>query len=1076
MQKGTNWRFASVFSFASFSFASVFSTRPAGGTGPWARRLVRRSGVLLLLLFVGIGLWASPALAQHEVTGEVTSAEDGTTLPGVNIVVKGTQIGTTTNSDGSYTIEAPSPTDSLTFSFVGYNRRTVGIDNRSEITVQLQPAVTAMEEVVVNVGYEEQTIETTTGSVSQISGEDLNSIPTTNLSQSLQGTLPGVVGVTSSGRPGFNSSSLRIRGTGTLNNNSPLVVIDGIPGRRGGLAQLEPANIESVSVLKDASAAIYGSRAANGVILVETKGGQAGETQFSVSVEQRYAQPTIVPDMADAPTYMQMLNEVDMYAKNPPRFSDEDINNHRGDLSESWQYHNTDWYEVALKDFTQETSFDVSASGGGEALQYRVAFNGLTEDGILVNSGMSYDQLGVRSNVTGDLTDNFSLSLNLHGRLEGRETPAWTRGLGSAWEMLQRGKPIDPAFWPNGQPGPAQEQGVNPVVASETGYDDRDRYYLQSNLTLNFDVPGVEGWTAEGTVSYDHEFLDRRRWQEPWTLYSCAAPCTNENHELSAVQTGVPDPRLNEWDESNRDILLRATSTYERDIGNHSGSLLLGTEYQEADDHSIWTFRRFFPTDQIQQLFAGGTSQQDLWGSGSHSARLNFFGRANYNYEETYLLELIARYDGSYIFPEGDRFGFFPSVSVGWRLAQEDWFNNFTGDIFSRMKVRASYGQVGNDQVPDYQFLQTFGFNGNFAYGDGLGTRITPTRVPNPDITWEVATKFDVGLEGGVLNDRLSFELTYFRQSRDDILWEREAAIPQTAGFSLPEENIARVDSWGLEGQLSYSQQVADNVSVRGGVNLSYNNDEVEYFAEPDGVPEWQQQEGAPWDTGLYYVDQGIWSTQDEIDQAEANCPNGNLCHWPGARPGDVRFKDLNGDGQINGQDRKRIRENDRPDVIGSFNLGATIGQFNARVLFQGATQVRQYIFTGAAGNFGNYFQEFAEDRWRPKSPDQPMTPANPDASGPRAYNRVEPYWASNSNTYFLRNAEYLRLKSAQIGYTIPSSLTEQYGFSQLQLYVGGRNLLTFTPLKVMDPEIRNGAAQSYPLERAYTMGIQMNF
>ena len=235
MQKATNWRFASVFSFASFSLASVFSTRPAGGAGPWARRLVRRSGVLLLLLFVGIGLWASPALAQHEVTGEVTSAEDGTTLPGVNIVVKGTQIGTTTNSDGSYTIEAPSPTDSLTFSFVGYNRRTVGIDNRSEITVQLQPAVTAMEEVVVNVGYEEQTIETTTGSVSQISGEDLNSIPTTNLSQSLQGTLPGVVGVTSSGRPGFNSSSLRIRGTGTLNNNSPLVVIDGVPGRRGGL-------------------------------------------------------------------------------------------------------------------------------------------------------------------------------------------------------------------------------------------------------------------------------------------------------------------------------------------------------------------------------------------------------------------------------------------------------------------------------------------------------------------------------------------------------------------------------------------------------------------------------------------------------------------------------------------------------------------------------------------------------------------------------------------------------------------------------------------------------------------------
>ena len=1056
MQKGTNWR-----------FASVFSTRPAGGTGPWARRLVRRSGVLLLLLFVGIGLWAAPTLAQHEVTGEGTSAEDGTTLPGVNIVVKGTQTGTTTRSDGTFTLEVPSPTDTLTFSFVGYQRKNVPIEGRSELDVSLQKAVTALEEVVVNVGYQEQTVATTTGSISQVSGEDLDAVPTTNLTQSLQGSVPGLIGVTSSGRPGFDDSDLLIRGASTLNNNSPLVVINGVPGRQGGLARLDPSNIESVSVLKDASAAIYGSRAANGVILVETVGGSAGETRFSVNVERRYAQPTVVPEMADAPTWMNMLNEVDKYAGTTPRYSQEAIEEHRNCSEDSWTCFDTDWYDTALRDYTQETTASASVTGGSESIQYRVSLNGATENGILVNSGTGYDQLGFRSNVSGTVTENFDVALNLHGRLESRETPAWTRGLDSAWEMLQRGKPVQPAFWPNGQPGPAQEEGVNPVVANKTGYDNRRQYYFQSNLSLNFDVPGVDGWSAEGTVAYDHNFFNRKRWQEPWTLYNWGGARDEEgNPVLTPVQTGVPEPRLNEWRNDEREVLLRATSTYERTVGDHSGSLLLGTEFQSEEGNSMWSFRRFFPTDQIQQLFAGGTSQQNLSGDGWHSARLNFFGRANYNYQEKYLLELIARYDGSYIFPEGDRFGLFPSVSAGWRLAQEGWFSGATGEVFDRLKLRASYGQVGNDQVGPYQFLRTFEFSGNFAFADGLANQITEARVPNPDITWEVATKFDVGLEGAVLNDRLSFDLNYFNEFRDDILWSRAQSIPVTAGFSLPDENIGQVSSQGFEGRVAYSHDVSSTVTLRASANLTWAENEIEYFAEAEGVPAWQQNQGRPMNTGLYYIDQGIWNTQEEINQAEANCPNDNLCHWPGARPGDIRFKDINGDGKIDGDDRRRIEENDRPDLIGGLNLGATIGRFDARVFLQGAAQVRQYVFTTSVATFGNWFQEFAEDRW---------TTDNKNASGPRAYDRNQPYW-DNANTYFLRDAKYLRLKSARIEYTVPSDWAGQVGVGQLQLYLSGRNLFTLTPLKVMDPEMRDAEADSYPLERAYTFGIQMGF
>ncbi len=1016
---------------------------------------------LLVALFLLASLEALPSFAQHQVSGEVTDADDGTSLPGVNIIVKGTQIGTATRANGSFSITAASPTDTLLLSFVGYEPLEVPIDNQTDIDIQLERSVTSLEEVVVSVPYGQQTVATTTGSISQISGDALDAMPTTNLTHALQGTVPGLIGVTSTGSPGRDDSNLLIRGVSTLGDNSPLIVIDGVPGRQGGLARLNPADIESVTVLKDASAAIYGSRAANGVILVRTKRGVPGETRVYVNVERGFASPSVIPEMADAPTYMQMLNEIDVSRGNPERFSQEQIDAHRGDLSNSWTTFNTDWYDEALKNSAQELMAFASVSGGSETFRYRASVEGITEEGILVNTGVGYNQLGFRSNIDGDITDEFSLAFNVHGRLEERERPAWTRNSDrAAWELLQRGKPNEPAFWPNGLPGPAQENGVNPVVSSETGFDNRKTYYFQSNLSLGLDIAAVEGWSLEGTVAYDRTFEDYKRWQQPWTLYNCGTDCSGPE-DLIATSEGVPEPRLWQEDLTEEDILLRATTLYETTLGNdHNGSLLLGTEYQSSESNSLALFRRFFLSDQITELFAGGTDQQNLSGNSSHAARLNFFGRLNYNYQQKYLLELVARYDGSYIFPEDDRFGFFPSVSAGWRIAQEPWFDGATGGFFDRLKLRAAYGQTGNDLIEPYQFLATFGFSGNpFTFGDGLGPRIAPTRVPNENITWEVATQFDVGLQGGILNERLSFELTYFNHFRDDILWFRNEAVPLTAGFSLPRENLAQVRNKGFEAEAFFSQQLSQNVQIRAGANITFQNDEVEFFDEPAGVLPHQRNTGSPWNTSLFYQTDGIWNTQEEID---ANP------HSSGARPGDVRFVDFNGDGQINGDDRVRIDENGTPDVIGAFSLGATIGQFDLSVLFQGAAQVRQYVLSGAVGEFGNYFQEFTEDRW---------TPENTDGTRPRAWNRTEPYWARQANTFFLEDAKYLRLKTASVAYTLPSQLLNRLGgLEAAVVYVSGRNLLTFSPLKIMDPEIRNNAAQEYPNERAVTLGIQLGF
>ncbi|MFK7844660.1 MAG: SusC/RagA family TonB-linked outer membrane protein [Rhodothermales bacterium] len=1023
----------------------------------------RKAAAFMASLIVVLGLWTSTATAQHVVTGEVIDADDGTSLPGVNLIVKGTTIGTATRFNGEFIIDAPSPGDTLLLSFVGYILQEVPIDGRTNITIPLERSVTSLGEVIVSVPYGTQTVATTTGSVSQISGEALEQIPTTNLTQSLQGTVAGLIGVTGNGSPGRDNSTLLIRGTSTLGDNAPLIVIDGVPGRQGGLARLNPSDIESVSVLKDASAAIYGSRAANGVILVRTKQGKPGKARVSVNVERSYATPAVVPEMANSETYMSMLNEIDVSRGNPERFSQEQIAATTGDISGRWDVFNTDWYDVALNDFSREISANAAVTGGSETVRYRVSLEGLTEDGILVNSASAYEQLGFRSNISGDVTDNFNVAFNLHGRLEDRNNPAWTRGGAQdrgAWELLQRGKPNEPAFWPNGLPGPAQENGVNPVVANETGFDNRKTYYFQSSLSLGLDIAAVQGWSVEGTVAYDRTFEDYKRWQQPWTLYNCAAGCSGED-DLIATTEGVPEPRLTQADFAEEDILLRATSLYEPQLGSdHTASLLLGTEFQRNENNSLFLFRRFFLSDQITELFAGGTGQQNLSGNSDHAARLNFFGRLNYNFQQKYLVELVARYDGSYIFPEDDRFGFFPSISAGWRLAQEDWFNDATGGFFDRLKLRAAYGQTGNDSIEPYQFLSTFGFNGaGFAFGDGLGPRISPTRVPNEDITWEVATQFDVGLQGGIFDERVSFELTYFNHFRDDILWFRNVAVPQTAGFSLPRENIAQVRSKGFEAELSFSEQISSNVRIRGAANISFANDEVEFFDEPEGVLPHQQNTGSPWNTNLYYLTDGVYNDQAEVDAAPA---------WGGARPGDIKFVDFNEDGVINGDDRVRIDENGTPNVIGAFNLGASIGNFDVSMLWQGASGVKQRVISGAVGEFGNYFQAHTEDRW---------TPENPDGEMPRAWNRQDPYWASQLNDFFLEDAKYLRLKTARIGYTLPERLTNRIGgMDQVLIYLTGRNLLTFSPLEIFDPELRNRGGQEYPLEKAFTLGIQLGF
>lgn len=1023
---------------------------------------------------------AEERVLDETVTGTVTDNEDEP-LPGVNIMVKGTTSGTSTAADGGFELQVTSLQDTLIFSFIGFQTQEVPIAGRTVIDVQLMPQTYAGDELVV-VGYGTQTRETLSGSVSSVSGARMEKIPVSNMANSLTGQLPGIVTVNQSGEPGADGATIRIRGQHTLNNNDPLVVIDGVPDRAGGLDRLNPRDIENISVLKDASAAIYGSRAANGVILITTKRGREGAPQFTLDVNQGFNQPTRIPELADAATYMTMLNEIDNYRGMGDRYTQEEIECHRNQ-EDPWLCPDTDWFAEALKPMSFQTRTDMSVSGGSETIQYYLSMNGLTEDGYYENSATRYNEYGFRSNIDGHLSDNITLSFDVLGRLEDRNYP--TESAGATFRMLMRGKPNEPAFWPNGLPAPDIENGTNPVVTGTdaTGYDDDERYFFQSNLKLKVDVPGIEGLAFEGTASFDKDFLTRKRWQTPWTLYSLdgfdqngdgVADGMDSSGEpvFNASQVPNQDANLQQWSEQGSNTLLNLVGTYKQDVGDHSYSILLGTERQSFKNSGFWAYRRFFPSTQIDQLSVGGEEQQNLGGGGrsvlgsrpNEGARMNYFTRLNYNYQSKYLFEFVGRYDGSYIFPEGNRFGFFPSFSLGWRLSQEDWFQNSTGDFFDELKLRTSWGQTGNDRIDEWQFLSTYEFGGGYIFNHEVMQSIYPGRTPNPDVSWEVANQFDVGIEMAAFDNQLSVEFDYFNYLREGILWWRNASVPQTTGLSLPRENIGEVKSWGYDGSISWRQQISTDFVFDIALNGGYANNEIQYWDETPGAPEWQQSTGSPMtidengnDYGLLYNVIGVFRDEEHVN----SYPN-----WgDDARPGDLIFEDVNEDGVINADDRIRTERTGIPKWNGGLNISVQYKAFDFVLLFQGSAGASQYVQT-QSGDFGNYFKEFADNRW---------TPDNPDASGPRAFQREEEYWIDKRNTYFYMSTDYVRLKNLELGFNAPASLTDKIGLDRLRVYANGFNLLTFSNF-LMDPEARNPGGMYYPQKRVVNLGLSLSF
>ena len=1032
-----------------------------------------------LVLLIIITYSSAAAIAQNgRVSGRVTSND--TAIAAVTVEVKGTGQSTQTDANGQFSIGTPANA-TLVFTHVGYTTQEVKVGNQSSLNIQLQSLNREMQEVVV-VGYGTQRRATLTGSVAAVKGAELAKSPSINVSNSLGGRLAGLVTVTPSGEPGADGSILRIRGVNTLGNNSPLIVVDGIPGR--SLERIDPNTIDAVTVLKDASAAIYGAQAANGVILITTKRGKIGKPTITASFNQGFGRPTVLPKMADAATYAVMLNEINDYAGRTPKYTDEQIQKYR-DGSDPWSYPNTDWFEEVLRPWSGQNAANLSMNGGSETMRYFVSLSSRSQQGYYYNSGTKYNQYDLRANLDANVNKYITLSLDVAGRVEDRNYP--TRSAGSIFRMVMRGKPNETAYWPNGMPGPDIEYGDNPVVVStkETGTDRSKWYVLNTNAKLNIKIPWVSGLSLTANAAIDKGINFRKLWQTPWYLYSWDGVTTEADGTpvLERSQKGFSGPALQQWMFDNQNILVNGLLNYERDIlDDHHINFLIGAERITGKGDNFTAYRRNFASSLIPQLFAGAQDEfMSNDGYAFQQARLNYFGRVNYGFQEKYLAEFVWRYQGSYIFPEDNRFGFFPGLSVGYVISKENFFDNV--GFVDNLKLRASWGKTGNDQIPEWQYLSTYGLGGMRAQpnnpplpfitnGNIQNLALYETLLPNPNATWESSKQSNYGFDAALLNNRLHVTADYFIYKRSDILWARNASVPGSTGLIglLPRENIASVSNRGFDFAINYGN-TSGSFRYALGLNGGYQKNRIDFWDEPAGRPDYQKSTGYPIGSTLFYNAIGIFRDQGAVDKYP---------HWSGARAGDVIFEDVNGDGVIDDKDRIRIEKSNIPTFTAGLGVDLQYAGFDFSLLFQGAVGGVRYITT-ESGEIGNFLQSYAEDRW---------TADNIDAKAPRTFNRGNEYWVGNWNTFWLRKTDYIRLKNIELGYTIPSSVMNSVGIQSVRVYVNAFNLLTYAPdLKdEFDPELTGGdrdsptggdvntSGQGYPLQKIVNAGISVTF
>ncbi len=1049
--------------FLSLWLLPAISSLHAGASGTsWPDQFVNnRSGLLTNKPNEEAGIVTNQQ-DNRTIRGIVTDKQ-GQPLPGVTIAIKGTATGTITDTSGQFSLPNIADDAVLVFSFVGMKPLEIPVAGQSFFNITLETETVNIEEIVA-VGYGTQKKATLTGSISEIKGLELKRSPQPNLSNSLAGKFSGIIVNNRTGEPGYDDSNFYVRGLATTGNNDVLVVVDGIPGQIGGLSRLDPNDIESLTVLKDASAAVYGSRAANGVILVTTKRGEISKPTLNYSFNFGLSLPTRLPDMADAATYATIMNEIDYY-NNPDGgynqfYSEEEIEKFRNG-SDPLNYPNTDWAEKTLKDVTLQTKHNLSLTGGTDNLKYFASLGMLSQDGLYKDGVTKYEQYNIRSNIDADITSRLKFSINVAAREEKRRFPISSAS--DIFRSIYRAYPTVAARFPNGLPTSGIENN-NPVlmVTDIGGTNDNPTHVVNVILKGSYEIPKIKGLTIDGTYALDKSWAFSKAFSKPYSVYNYDSASDTYAEVVTGGSAGKA--MLTESEDNRTLTTYSAKLNYSGNWNKHQLKALLGYEQSEDEEEKFEAIAYNFPTAETPELSQGGSaaSDKEISGSSYQYTRRSYFGRIAYNYAEKYMLELQMRIDGSSIFPSGERYGYFPAISGGWRVSEEPWLGQV--GFIDNLKVRASYGELGNDNVDQFQYYNNFSFNNKYTLGSDVHAGIDLTKLANPNITWEVAKKTDVGIEA-LLWKRWSLEMIYFHQKRSDILAARNASIPQLSGIVnpydsdplVPYENIGKIKNNGMEATIGYKHSGEFSYSIS--ANMTYAKNKVLFVDEASGVLDYQKETGKSLNSYLLYRAIGIFRTQEDLDAYP---------HLSGAQLGDLIYEDYDHDEEITADDKVRTKYSNIPQITFGLNVNANWKNFDLSVVFAGQAKVSQYVLP-ESGTVGNFYSSWADHRWSVN---------NPGGSYPRVDTR-----ASSSingglypNTFWLNDAAFLRLKSLECGYTIPSVHLKKINLQEVRLYISGFNLFTWTEVDDYDPEGSSESGQFYPQQRIINFGINVKF
>ena len=1009
------------------------------------------------------------ALAQEQlnISGTVTDAA-GEALIGVSVTVKDAKgLGTITNIDGKYNIKIQQY-HTLVFSYIGYKPVSVLVKgDKKVIDVQMSEEKTnAIDEVVVT-GLGTQKKLTVTGAITNVDVSQMKQFPSSNFTNALAGNVPGIIAMQSSGQPGKSTSRFWVRGISTFGASaSAMILVDGF--ERNNIDDLNIEDIESFSVLKDASAtAIYGSKGANGVILITTKHGKAGKININVKGEASYNTRTITPKFIDAPTYANLLNEARVTRNLAPQYQPEELALIRSGLDPDF-YPNVDWSKLLLKNGAMSYRADLSMSGGGNTARYFVSLSYVEDQGMYntdetlrkkYDTNANYKRWNYRMNVDIDVTPTTIIKLGVSGNLNKRNSP----GLGDQYlwsELFGFNALSSPVLYSNGYV-PAYGNNIhqmNPWVSStRTGYNEEWDNNIQTNVTveqkLDFITKGLSFTGRFGYDTYNSNHIYYRLWP---AMYRANSRDSQGNiiwdklfEETSMSQTSGGDGSRHEFLEA----LLRWDRTFDK-------------------LHNFSAVSRFTQDERIQTRNIG----TDIKNSVSKRNQ-GLAGQPTYNYALRYFIDFNFGYNGSENFADHRRYGFFPAFSLAWNVAEEPlvkkalpWLNMF--------KLRYSWGKVGNDNMGRFPYLYTLDYTPNIGYnwGSNLSSGTIPgihyTQMASPNVTWEVARKTDFGFDFVAFDNKFSLTMDYFHEKRTGIFIQR-MFLPDITGLeSYPWANVGAVKSQGFDGNFQYKDHIGEiNWTVRG--NITYSKNTILERDEENNVYAYQYGKGYRVNQQRGLIALGLFRDYDDI----RNSPKQS---WGTVQPGDIKYKDVNGDGIVDDGDRVAIGATDTPSLI--YGLGASVSWrgFDLNLHFQGAGKYTFLINSGAVnafrdGRWGNILQGITDNRWISSDISGTKETENPNAPYPRlsyGYNLNN----QQSSSFWLRNGRFLRLKNLDIGYTLPKPMVNTIHLESVRIYISGQNLITWSPFKLWDPELDSRQrGQIYPITRSLTAGIQIS-